>query len=121
MKALYLRGVLVLAFGTLCLAYVEAADTTVTHAIALHGKPKYPPDFQHFDYVNPEAPKGGNVRLAQIGTFDSLNPFVLKGVAAAGITGIFDTLTSNSEDEAFTEYGLIAESIEVPADRSWVA
>ena len=55
-----------------------------THGIAMHGAPKYGPDFQHLDYVNPDAPKGGELRRAVTGTFDSLNPFIIKGVAAPG-------------------------------------
>jgi len=91
------------------------------HAIAMHGKPKYGPDFKHFDYVNPDAPKGGHVRLATIGSFDSFNPYILKGQPAVGLNNLFETLLVSSSDEAFTEYGLLAESIEVPEDRSWVA
>ncbi len=94
---------------------------TVRHALALHGTPKYDPDFKHFDYVNPQAVKGGTVIVAEIGTFDSLNPFILKGVAAAGLSGLFDTLTFHADDEAFSEYGLLAAGIEVAADNSWVA
>ncbi len=90
------------------------------HALALHGTPKYGPEFKHLDYVSAQAIKGGNVRLAEIGTFDSLNPFILKGVAAAGVSGLFDTLTYHASDEAFSEYGLLAESIEVADDNSWV-
>jgi microcin C transport system substrate-binding protein len=86
----------------------------------MYGDLKYGPAFRHFDYVNPRAPKGGEVRLAATGTFDTLNPFVLKGVPAAGVGGLFDTLTVQSDDEPFSEYGLVAESIAVPADRSWV-
>jgi microcin C transport system substrate-binding protein len=96
--------------------------TTTAHAISMHGDLKYGPGFKHFEYVNPEAPKGGDVKLAAIGTFDSLNPFILKGVPAAGMLALtFETLMVGSQDEPFSEYGLIAESIEVPADRSWVA
>jgi microcin C transport system substrate-binding protein len=94
---------------------------TVAHAFSMYGDLKYPAGFSHFQYVNPEAPKGGDVKLAAIGTFDTLNPFVLKGVPAAGIGGVFDTLTVSSDDEPFSQYGLIAETIEIPADRSWVA
>ncbi len=90
------------------------------HALILHGEPRYGADFRHFDYVNPDAPKGGDVRLSALGTFDSLNPFILKGVAAAGIGANFETLTEGADDEAFTEYGLIAESMEVAPDDSWV-
>ncbi len=97
------------------------AGTVVAHGLALYGDLKYGPNFRHFDYVNPDAPKGGNVRLAATGTFDNLNPFILKGVLAAGSFFPFDTLTVNSSDEAFSVYGLIAQTIELPADRSWVA
>lgn len=93
----------------------------VVHAIAMHGEPKYGTDFTHFDYANPDAPKGGTLKLAAIGTFDTLNPFTLKGVSAAGVPALFETLTVGSSDEAFTEYGSLAQSIEVPDDRSWVA
>ncbi|HYH20700.1 MAG TPA: extracellular solute-binding protein [Azospirillum sp.] len=91
------------------------------HAIALYGEPKYGPGFTHFDYVNPDAPKGGKVTLSAIGSFDTLNPYTLKGSAAAGLAFIYDTLMASSADEAFSEYGLLAESIEVPEDRSWAA
>ena len=91
------------------------------HAIAMHGTPKYGPDFKHFDYVNPEAPKGGEVRYAAIGTFDNLNPFILKGHPVASAGALFEALTTRAQDEAFTRYGLLAESIEMPDDRSWVA
>ncbi len=100
---------------------VSAADKTeLHHGIAMHGTPKYAPGFTHFDYVNPDAPKGGEVRLGAHGTFDSLNPFIPKGNAAEGIGLIYDKLTVHSADEPFSEYGLIAEKIELPADRSWI-
>ena len=91
------------------------------HALAMHGGPKYGIDFEHFDYANPNAPKGGDVRLRAVGTFDNLNPFTLKGSSAAGLGDMYDTLLVRSYDEAFTEYGLLAETIEMPEDRSWVA
>ncbi len=87
------------------------------HAIAMHGTPKYQPGFRHFDYVNPAAPKGGTLRVAVQGTFDSFNPFIPKGNAGAGNS--YESLLASSADEPFTQYGLIAESIEVPRDRSW--
>lgn len=89
-------------------------------AIAMHGSPKYPADFKHFAYVDPAAPKGGSVRLHAIGSFDTLNPYTLKGMAADGLGLTGDTLTVASEDEPFTQYGLIAKTITVPDDRSWV-
>ena len=88
------------------------------HGIAMHGAPKYAPDFEHFDYVDPHAPKGGELRLAATGTFDSLNPFIIKGVRAAGRHLVFETLMRRAWDEPFSLYGRIAESIEVPDDRS---
>ncbi|MBT4940240.1 MAG: ABC transporter substrate-binding protein [Rhodospirillaceae bacterium] len=92
------------------------------HGIAMHGSPKYGPDFKHFDYVNPTAAKGGAVRLSAIGTFDTFNPYTIKGIPAAGIGGfVYETLMVGSQDEAFTEYGKLAESVEMPKDRSWVA
>lgn len=91
------------------------------HAIAMHGSPKYGPEFTHFDYVSPDAPKGGEVRLADLGGFDSLNGFIVKGEKAAGLGLVYDTLLTSSADEAFTVYGLLAENVELPEDRSWVA
>ena len=92
------------------------------HGVAMHGEVKYPADFKHFDYVNPNAPKGGTVRRSVVSnSYDSFHPFVLKGVPAAGVGHyLYDTLTIQSEDEAFSQYGLIAEKIEMPEDRSWV-
>ncbi len=112
-----------LALAALALAPLPGMTGEVTprHGIAMHGEPKYGPDFAHFDYVDPEAPKGGTVRLSAIGTFDTLNPYTLRGVSATGLGYLFETLMTSSLDEAFTEYGLIAQSVEVPEDRSWVA
>lgn len=92
------------------------------HGLAMHGEVKYPPDFSHFDYVNPQAPKGGTLQLSVVANgFDSFNPYVVRGVAAAGVSSyLYDTLLEPSADEPFSEYGLIAESLEVPEDRSYV-
>lgn len=117
------RIVLVLTtLGLVLLAPFARADQAMApvHALSMYGQPKYGPAFAHFDYVNPNAPKGGKVKLATVGTFDTLNPFTLKGVAAAGSDMLFDTLMVSSADEPFTEYGLVAKSVEVPPDRSWV-
>jgi microcin C transport system substrate-binding protein len=97
-----------------------AAGGVVMHGIAMHGAPRYAPGFDHFDYVNPAAPKGGEVRLAGLNTFDNLNPFIVKGIEAAGSNLPFESLMVPAADEPFSMYGLIAESLEVPADRSWV-
>ncbi|HEX6297776.1 MAG TPA: extracellular solute-binding protein [Burkholderiales bacterium] len=103
----------------LAAALLSPACWAQSHAIAMHGEPKYGPGFRHFDYVNPDAPKGGELRLAAEGSFDNLNPFIPRGTAAAGASAMFETLLVGSADEPFTEYGLLAETIEVPQDRSW--
>ena len=96
------------------------AHAEPAHALAMHGAPKYPADFTHFDYVNPDAPKGGAVKLGATGSFDSFNGFIIKGEAAVGLGGLYDTLLTSSADEAFSTYGLLAQSVETPKDRSWV-
>lgn len=90
------------------------------HAVAMYGEPKYPADFTHFEYANPNAPKQGRLRMHVVGTFDSFNPFVARGSAAVGTGYLFDTLTTASRDEPFSQYGLLAEDIEIPEDRSSV-
>ena len=119
-----LRKLQLLCFSTLLgltLAGQASAQVITAHGIAMNGDPKYNAGFAHFEYVNPNAPKGGKVRMASTGSFDSFNGFIPKGEAADGVGMIYDTLMSGSDDEAFTEYGLIAEKIEYPEDRSWVA
>ncbi|MBC3437710.1 ABC transporter substrate-binding protein [Pseudomonas sp. BW16M2] len=91
------------------------------HALTLYGEaPKYPATFKHFEYVNPDAPKGGTFRQSSFGGFDSLNPFINKGVPADNVGSIYDTLMRQSLDEPFTEYGLVAGKIEKAPDNSWV-
>ena len=90
------------------------------HAISMHGEPKYSADFKHFDYVNFDATKGGSIKLHQIGSFDTLNNFILKGNPAANLSQVHDSLLTQSFDEPFSMYGLVAESISLPEDRSWV-
>ncbi|NET71331.1 MAG: ABC transporter substrate-binding protein [Sphaerospermopsis sp. SIO1G2] len=92
---------------------VHAGD----HALTLFGSPKYAKAFTHFDYVNPDAPKGGSVKLAYPFTFDSLNPFILKGLAAPGLELVFDTLMVASLDEPQSYYPLIAESVSLAEDQ----
>lgn len=111
-------GIVALVLG---LAAAGSAWAEPQHAVALYGEPKYGPDFTHFEYVNPGAPKGGKATMAAIGSFDTLNPYTIKGVPAAGLSLTYDTLTTGSADESSVEYGLLAESIEVPEDRSWTA
>jgi microcin C transport system substrate-binding protein len=120
------RSTLGLVFATLLAwsaAFVlpaSAQDPNVKPlpGIAMHGEPKYGPDFKHLDYVNPDAPKGGSVVYAAIGSFDSFNPYTIQGTPGPGAS--YETLTTQTLDEPFSEYGLIAETIEMPEDRSWV-
>jgi peptide/nickel transport system substrate-binding protein len=110
----------------ICVALVHSYSSYVhaepSHGIAMHGTPKHAPDFSHFSYVNPDAPKGGSVTFASLGSFDSLNPLIIKGVAAAGLRNhVFESLMARAYDEPFSLYGLLAENIETPDDRSWVA
>ncbi len=78
-----------------------AQEIPASHGIAMHGDLKYPATFSHFEYVNPDAPKGGTLRQAVVGTFDSFNPFIIKGSSADGIGLTFDTLMTRSLDEPF--------------------
>lgn len=121
-------GVCLALYVPLCLA--PAANATAEeiqgsgpqHGIAMHGEPALPRGFSHFPYVNAEAPKGGKLTIGFQNAFDSLNPFNLKaGSAARGLIGnVFQTLMMRSQDEPFTLYGLIAETIETDPDRTWV-
>jgi microcin C transport system substrate-binding protein len=120
MKKLSLLALLVSCFPAL--AHAECGvDSTCSHGLAIYGEPKYDKDFTHFDYTNPDAPKGGDITFAAVGTFDTLNGNILKGVAAAGVSRIYDTLIVDSGDESFTKYGLLARTIELANDHSWVA
>src|SRR5579863_654434 len=110
MKSLVLGVVLLLAAA-------GAAEAVVSYGMSLYGEYKYQPGFTHFDYADPDALKGGTMKLSSIGSFDTLNPFVIKGVPAAGIGEIFDTLMTRSEDEPATDYPLVAESADLAADR----
>lgn len=111
-------------FCTLCLMVLtNKALSAPQHALAIYDQPKYPKNFSHFDYVNPKAPKGGDIILGVVssGGFDSLNPFLLKGEAAFGLNEyLYETLASQSSDEPFTQYGRIAKTMEVAKDRSWI-
>ena len=97
------------------------AENYIGHGVSLYGELKYGADFEHFEYTNPDAPKGGSLTLASRGSFDSLNPFILKGLTPPRIAALlYDTLTEHADDEIFSEYGRLAESVEIPDDYSWV-
>lgn len=97
-----------------------AAQNPRHHALSLMGEPAFPAGFSHFDWVNPDAPKGGALRAFAQGSFDSLNPFSVKGDPAGGLGLIYNSLMSSSPDEPSTEYGLIAEWVSYPPDFSSV-
>lgn len=97
-----------------------AQDRVWHHATSLIGEPKYAEGFKHFDYVNPDAPKGGTVRLSEMGGFDTFNPILPQGEPASGLGLVYETLTTSSEDELSTEYGAIAEASSFPDDYSSV-
>ena len=115
----FLRGAL-LAAGVL-LSVFPVQSAWAAHAFSLYDTPKYPAGFSHFDYLNPDAPKGGELYLANPDTrtsFDKFNPFSMKGVAAAGVANLmFETLAINSADEVATMYGLLAEDMQLAPDR----
>ncbi|HWT10626.1 MAG TPA: extracellular solute-binding protein, partial [Roseomonas sp.] len=92
-----------------------------THALSLLAPPALPADFPHWPWANPDAPKGGEVVLTRLGSFDSFNPYILRGTPDVGIGLIYDTLMAGNPDEATAEYGLLAETVELPADRRGVS
>jgi len=123
------KGAIRLTIGAVlaaCLAWGNAAGAggvTVSHGISAFGDLKYPADFRHWDYVNPDAPQGGTISFlgtGASGTFDSLNPFILKGEPAQGLGLMYDSLLTGSGDEPDSSYCYVCETMEYPADRSWV-
>lgn len=96
-------------------------DAITAAAFAMYGEPKYQEGFEHLDYVNPNAPKGGHLKKHWVGSFDNLNPYIVKGISAIGLGLTTDTLMTSTLDEPFSIYGLIAETMTMPEDRSWVS
>ena len=90
------------------------------HGISTFGDLKYPKNFKYFDYVNPDAPKGGEVKFAVEGGFNNLNQFILKGISASGLSYLYDSLMEGADDEISARYGLIAEGVKLAADKSWI-
>ncbi|RAR57383.1 microcin C transport system substrate-binding protein [Onishia taeanensis] len=112
-----------IAMAGLVLPAVALASPKVAtvHGLALYGEPALPADFSHFSYVNPEAPKGGSLLRAAIGgSFDSTNPFIVRGTPAAGLNQIYDTLLESNPNETFSSYGLLAEGIRLDPQRRWI-
>jgi peptide/nickel transport system substrate-binding protein len=112
------------AIALLCLAVLtgKAVAAGPRHAIAMHGEPAYAAGFSHFNYANPSAPKGGKLTQGIVGTFDSINPFVIRGNPFQQLRGyVVESLMVRSQDEPFTLYGLIASAVETDDARSFVA
>lgn len=114
-----MKKILLTLFLILSLTSMEGFSQE-SHGVSLNGQPKYKKGFRHFDYVNPNAPKGGVLKRASEGSYDSLNPFVLKGTAAAGIGIIYDSLCVQAEDEPFSMYGLVAQGIFISPSNDYV-
>ena len=109
-------------FFLVCFLFlIQTAAAEAVHGLAMHGDLKYKADFKNFDYVNPEAPKRGVLKQAAFGSFDTFNPFSVKGNAAPGVGFLFDTLMVESLDEPFSQYGLVAETVELSPDKKWIA
>ena len=109
---------LAVIFGAMSLRADEAI--TKTHGFNFFGELKYPADYKYLDYVNPDAPKGGEISIWTMGTFDSFNPYTRKGRAGALASAPFESLLEGTSDEVGTSYGLLAETLEYPEDQSWV-
>lgn len=115
----YSLALFLIAIQSLALPTQSRAEPR--HGIAMHGEPLHGPEFENFNYVNPDAPIGGDITFGSIGSFDSLNPLIVRGVSASGLRDYtFESLMARSFDEPFSLYGLIAEWIDVPDDRSSV-
>lgn len=111
--------------STVSLAHAADSEPQWRYSSSLIGEPKYPAGFKHYDYVNPDAPKGGVLNQVAVGTFNSFNPYVIQGVAAFGLADfgggmLYDTLMSDSLDQGSTQYPQIAEALQYPNDFSWV-
>ncbi|MBE9606682.1 ABC transporter substrate-binding protein [Acetobacteraceae bacterium H6797] len=102
-------------------AAAQGAAPQRKHALSLLAEPSLPRDFPHWPWANPDAPKGGEMALTALGSFDSFSHFILRGTPANGLPNLYDTLLADSADEANTEYGHLAETIEIPADGLGVA
>jgi len=117
-----MRILRVAAIALAALSGGAGAHSAPAYGIAMHGAPALPPDYAHLPYANPDAPRGGEIVFGVVGGFDSLNPFVIRGRAPGEVRALtVESLMGRSWDEPFTLYGLLAETIETPQDRSWVA
>lgn len=96
------------------------SEVPTVHGLALYGDPALPADFRHFPHANPDAPTGGSLVRSAIGSFDSTNPFIVRGTPATGLTETYDTLLAQNPDEPFSMYGLLAEGVRLDPQRQWI-
>ena len=116
-----MKRIVVLPLLFIAASFLTAAPKIIiSNAISVHSIPKYKEGFTHFEYVNPDAPKGGTLRMGALDSFDNLNRYSVRGNYAAGSESFYDTLMTASEDEQEVYYGLIAEKVEYPEDSSWI-
>ena len=116
----FVRGAAMAGLLTSSVIITASAETITSHGISTFGELKYSVDFPHLDYVNPDAPKGGEISIWGFGAFDSMHPYTTKGRAGQLSSMFFESLLEGTADEADAVYGLVAESLEYPADRSHV-
>jgi peptide/nickel transport system substrate-binding protein len=122
MKSPFILSFLAALLSFICAIAPGTAQAERQHGISMHGNLKHKADFTHFSFVNPDAPKGGKMVYGDIGGFDSLNPFIVRGRPAPNLQiFVFESLMARAYDEPFSLYGLLAEKIETPEDRSWVS
>ena len=111
---------LIAVMWTTGIAFAQDEDVTVTHAVSNFGEPKYPADFPHLDYVNPDAPKGGEISFWSQGNFDSFNNYTRKGVAGALTAVMYESILANTADDAYGAYCYLCTTMEFPESRDWV-
>jgi microcin C transport system substrate-binding protein len=116
----FFRGIAMAGVIASLISAAASAETIKSHGISTFGELKYSADFPHLDYVNPDAPKGGEISVWGFGSFDSMHPYTTKGRAGQLSSMFFESLLENTADEADAVYGLVAESLEYPEDRSYV-
>ncbi|MEC8643533.1 MAG: ABC transporter substrate-binding protein, partial [Pseudomonadota bacterium] len=117
---LFVRGIALTGLIAGSMSATTLADTITSHGISTFGELRYSADFPHLDYVNPDAPKGGEISVWGFGSFDSMHPYTTKGRAGQLSSMFFESLLEGTADEADAVYGLVAESLEYPEDRRHV-
>lgn len=118
--SIIIKYINIILFISISITHTAANEASRLYGYSPTGHLKYPKNFSHFDYVNPNAPKGGKYIEGEVGTFDSLNPFTLKGNKLPNAGMLFDSLLTSSQDELLSKYGMLAESLELADNRRWV-